>query len=108
LGVIAATNGAVPGVWLNQYHLVAQNLTADFTDADHATVTHTAEDPPRTEAVGEDNDPWREAAADFIAAVMENRPARAPIREGALTLELALAAASAAEQRAEVLISPKA
>ncbi len=104
LGVIAATNGAIPGKWINQYHLVAQRLTADFTDANHATLAYTAETPPRIETFGVDFDPWAAVAADFIAAVVENRPARIPIREGALTLELALAATVSAEQRREVAL----
>ncbi len=108
LGVIAATNGAIPGQWIDQCHLVTRRLTVDFADANHARVAYTAEDPPRLEAIGEDRNHWRAAAADFIAAVTENRPARVPLREGALTLALALAAAASAERRAEVPITPRA
>jgi len=108
LGVIAATNGAIPGQWINQYHLVTQHLTADFTDANHATLAHTAETPPRIEAFGADHDPWAAVAADFVAAIVQNRPARIPIREGALTLELALAATTSAEQGREVTLGSRA
>ncbi len=107
LGIIAATNGAIPGQWINQYHLVAHGLTVDFTDANHAIATHTAEDPPRTETIADERDPWQAVSADFIAAVQEHRPARVPIREGALTLELALAASHSAERGEQVLITPR-
>jgi predicted dehydrogenase len=106
LGVIAATNGAIPGQWINQYYLVTRHLTADFADANHATIAYTAETPPRIEEFGAEHNPWAAVAADFVAAIVENRPARVPLREGALTLELALAAAASAERRAEVQISP--
>lgn len=108
LGVIAATNGAIPGKWINQYHLVARHLTADFTDANHATIAYTAETPPRIETFGDDShDPWAAVAADFVSAIAQNRPARIPIREGALTLQLSLAAAASAEQGREVTLSPR-
>ncbi|MDT8305182.1 MAG: Gfo/Idh/MocA family oxidoreductase, partial [Anaerolineae bacterium] len=42
LGVVYATNNAIPGKWINDYRLVAQNLTADFADANHATFALTA------------------------------------------------------------------
>lgn len=108
LGVIAATNGAIPGKWINQYHLVARHMTADFTDANHATIAYTAEAPPRIEVFGDENhDPWAAVAADFVSAVVQNRPARIPIREGALTLQLALAATASAEQGREVTLGPR-
>ena len=108
LGVIAATNGAIPGQWINQYHLVTRNLTADFADSNRATVTHTAEQPPRVEVIDAERDPWHAAAADFIAAIRENRPARVPLREGALSLELALAAMASAERQDEVKLTASA
>ncbi|MCZ7545980.1 MAG: Gfo/Idh/MocA family oxidoreductase [Anaerolineae bacterium] len=102
LGVIAATNGAIPGRWINEYHVVTRNLTADFIDANHATVAHTDQDPPGIEEVGGERDAWAATAADFIAAIMANRPARIPLREGALSLELALAATASAERQKEM------
>jgi predicted dehydrogenase len=105
LGVIAATNGAIPGQWINQYYLVARNLTADFADANHATIAYTAETPPRIEQFGAEDSPWAATAADFVAAIAENRQARVPLREGALTLQLALAAAESAERGHEVLLT---
>ncbi len=41
LGVIYATNNAIPGKWINDYRVVAQRLTADFTNANTATFTRT-------------------------------------------------------------------
>ena len=39
IGVIFASNNAIPGKWLNDYHIVTQKLTAEFADANHATFT---------------------------------------------------------------------
>lgn len=36
VGVVYATNGAIPGKWINDYRAVARNVTVDFADAIHA------------------------------------------------------------------------
>ena len=38
LGVIYATNGAIPGKWINDYRLVSQKMTAEFTNANNAVI----------------------------------------------------------------------
>ena len=38
IGTISATNGAIPGLWTNDYRVVTQNVTAEFDDANHATL----------------------------------------------------------------------
>ncbi|WP_219722074.1 hypothetical protein [Deinococcus planocerae] len=40
LGVVTATNGAIPGRWIQEFQVVARHLTADFTDHNHATFHH--------------------------------------------------------------------
>lgn len=101
-GVIYATNGAIPGRWISDFRLVAHHLTADFSDANHATVTFTggADRPPLTIASERDQlaAEWR----DLLNAIRTDSVTRIPIREGAKTLDLALAATRSAEIRQPV------
>jgi predicted dehydrogenase len=97
IGVIYASNGAIPGKWINDYHVVAQKVTAEFTDANHARLTYTAGPELRTEQVESDQDMYLLEILDLYNAIVYDRPTRIPIREGALSLELALAATQSAE-----------
>jgi predicted dehydrogenase len=96
IGVIYATNGAIPGRWINDYRLVAQHLVADFTNANNATITFTdGEDrPPLT--IASERDYYVAEWRDLLDAIHNNTETRTPLREGAKTLDLALAATRSA------------
>jgi predicted dehydrogenase len=106
LGVIYATNGAIPGKWINDYRLVAQNLTAEFSDANNAMFHFTAETPVRTETIVADRDVYLAELQDLLAAIRTDGQTRTPLREGAKSLDLALAAARSAETRRELALGP--
>ncbi len=97
VGVVYATNGAIPGRWINDYRAVAQKVTVDFSDANHATFTYTAGPELRSETVASDESYHLRELLDLYAAIVEDRAPRTPIREGARSLELALAARRSAE-----------
>lgn len=105
IGVIYATNGAIPGRWINDYRVVAQRVTAEFTDANHAVFTFTAGPELRTETVASDEGYHLRELLDLYAAIVEDRAPRTPIREGVLSLELALAARRSAEMGDVVTLS---
>ena len=67
-------------------------MTAEFADANHALFTHTASPDLRTETIASDQDVYVLEILDFYDAIRHDRPRSIPIREGALSLELALAA----------------
>ena len=46
IGVVYATNAAIPGKWINDYRVVAHRLTAEFASANQATFVFT-DDPER-------------------------------------------------------------
>jgi len=96
IGVIYASNNAIPGKWINDYKVVTARVTAEFTDANHAVFTHTT-DAGRAEPVDSDADVFMRETLDFYDAIATGRPARIPLREGALSLYLALAARRSAE-----------
>ncbi len=97
IGVIYATNGAIPGRWINDYRVVAQRVTVEFNDANHAVFTYTADPELRTETVASDEGYHLRELLDLYTAIIEDRVPRTPIREGALSLDLALAARRSAD-----------
>ncbi len=96
VGVIYATNGAIPGKWINDYRLVAGRLTAEFTDANHATFTDTSGAYLKMNTIASDQDYYKLEMLDLYEAIRCDRTTRTPLREGALSLELALAATRSA------------
>ncbi len=102
LGVIYATNGAIPNRWINDYRLVAGNLTVDFSDANHAVLTYTAQEGAPTETIASEQDMYRLEWLDLIAAIRTGGETRTPMREGARSLDLALAATRSATEGCEV------
>lgn len=83
--------------WINDYRAVAQKVTVDFSDANHAIFTYTAGPELRSETVASDENYHLRELLDLYAAIVEDRAPRTPIREGARSLELALAARRSAE-----------
>lgn len=102
LGVVAATNNAIPGRWISDYHVVAQRLTADFADANHATLTLTGGNPVEVVTIASERDSRCCQLEDLLRAIREGGETRTPLREGARTLDLVLAATRAAGERCEV------
>ncbi len=102
LGVIYATNGAIPGLWVADYRLVARRLTAEFSDANHAVFTYTSQPGNPTEVIASEKDLNLAQMAQLIHAIRTDGTTRAPIREGAKTLDLALAATRSAQTGQEI------
>lgn len=99
IGVLYATNGAIPGKWINDYRVVTGKITAEFADANHATFVYTGEPEVRSEVIAGEENYYRSEWLDLYAAIRDERPAATPIREGALSLDLALAATASAEEQ---------
>jgi predicted dehydrogenase len=105
LGVIYATNGAIPNRWINDYRLVAQNITTEFRNANNATLTFTGESAPPPEQIASERDIHLAAMVDFLQAIRNGGQTRTPLREGAKSLDMALAATRAAQERREVSLA---
>jgi len=104
LGVVCATNGAIPGKWISDYRVVAQKLTADFTSANQATFTFTAEPEREPLVIASEKDFRLALVQDLLTAIRTGGETRIPLREGAKTLDLVLAAVRANAQRGEVAL----
>jgi len=102
VGVIYATNGAIPGKWINDYRLVSHNLTAEFADANNAMLHFTAETPLRTEVISSEKNVYLAELQDLLTAIYIDGETRTPLREGAKSLDMALAATRSAEIHQEV------
>lgn len=102
IGVIYATNGAIPGKWINDYRLVSQKLTAEFTNANNAIFHFTAETPVRTETISSEKNVYLAELQDLLTAIRSDGETRTSMREGAKSLDMALAATRSAETHQEV------
>ena len=105
MGVVYATNNAIPGKWINDYRLVAEKLTAEFSNANTAQLHMTGEDPLVSRSIQSDRNMHLAELLDLIQAIRTGGNTRTPIREGALSLDMALGAAESAQKRQEVLFS---
>jgi predicted dehydrogenase len=83
IGVIYATNGAIPGKWSNDYRVVARNLTAEFSDANHATFTYTGGPYLQNVSIASDQDNYRLELLDLLKAIETGGDTLTPMREGA-------------------------
>lgn len=104
LGVIYATNGAIPNRWINDYRVVTQKLTAEFANSNNATFHFTAipGNPPKV--IASERNIYLSELTDLLDAIRTGRETRTPLREGALSLDLALAARRSAEERREIFL----
>jgi predicted dehydrogenase len=101
VGVLNATNGAVPGQWTKLWQLVAERMTGRFTGWNTATLTHTS-GAPRTEEIDEQTDVFVAQLADVAAAIREKRVPEVPLSDGEGTLRIVLAAQQSAAAGREI------
>ncbi len=104
LGVIYATNGAFPNRWIKEWRIVAQNLVAEFTDWNHATFTPTDRPERAAETIASEEDVFVLQLRDLVNAIRTGGDTRTPLREGAKSLDLALAAMRSAEAHEEIAL----
>jgi predicted dehydrogenase len=105
LGVLTATNGAIPNRWDCDWRLCLPGLTADFTDANHAVFHQTHATWPSTINVAAEKDLYLAETLDLIEAIRDDRPTAVPIDEGVRSLSLALTAAESARRSQPVDIN---
>jgi predicted dehydrogenase len=97
LGVIYATNGAIPNKWIKEWRIVTQNLLAEFSDWNHAIFTPTTAPDLAPEIIASEQDVFTLQLQDLVNAIRTDGATRTPIREGARTLDLVLAATHSAK-----------
>ncbi|MEA5013219.1 MAG: Gfo/Idh/MocA family oxidoreductase [Candidatus Limiplasma sp.] len=91
LGAITGSNCAIPGRWNSGFHIVFENLVADFTDHNHGRLVFTKEE-NREELLDFDTDVFFAENEYFMAVIRGEKPEIAPIGEGFKGLALTAAA----------------
>ncbi len=104
IATLNASNIAVPGLWYKDWAVFAERMTGRFTSWNDAVLTRT-DGSAESEAIAGTTDPFVAQLADVAAAIRERRAPFIPLREGAATLRLALAAADSAEQGRELRLA---
>jgi predicted dehydrogenase len=79
-------------------------MTGRFADWNNALFTHITGEVAE-EALAGTTDPFVAQLADVAAAIRDGRPPRVPLREGAATLRLALAARRSADEGRELRLA---
>lgn len=98
IGLVSSTTGAVPDQWWFKWSLVGLDVTMVSDNPEEVTVYYTSSKPVRVETFRErGRDPMLMSEKNFIDAILEDKPTRTPIIEGAKTLQLTLAAVKSAE-----------
>jgi predicted dehydrogenase len=100
LASLTAGNIAVPGLWQKEWSIFAERMTGRFSDWNNAVLTRTVGEVGE-EVLAATTDPFVAQLADVAGAIRERRLPRVPLREGADTLRLVLAAQKSAEEGGE-------
>jgi predicted dehydrogenase len=104
IATLTGANIAVPGLWFKQWAVLAEKMTGRFVDWNIAELTHTQGE-VKSEAIAGTTDVFAAQLADIADAIRNRRAPYIPLREGAATLRLALAARRAADERREIDLS---
>ena len=104
LATLSASNIAIPGVWHKEWAVMAERMTGRFTSWNEAVLTRTQGEVMSETIVG-DTDPFVAQLADVADAIGEKREPHIPLREGAATLRLALAAVQSATEGRELRLA---
>ncbi len=88
LANISGSNCAVPMQWSNPFTVVCENVTAYFTDANHADFVLTGHKEPRRASVSDDRDVYAAETAAFITRVRGRELPAPTIEDGLQGLQL--------------------
>jgi predicted dehydrogenase len=105
IGVVYATNNAIPGKWINDYRVVSKSITAEFTNANHAEFYVTDQDPVKLITVDSERDFTKFQTLDLINAIRNGGVTKTPMIEGAKSLDLVLAAVTSSEKKQQVFFT---
>lgn len=101
IGVLHASNAAVPGRWFKQWQIVAGKMTGRFADFNAAELIRTSGE-ASSEHIASQKDVFVAQLEDVAEAIREKRPPMVPLSDGAASLRVVLAARQSAEERREI------
>ncbi len=103
IGVLHASNAAIPGRWAKQWQIVAERMTGIFADFNTAELARTQGE-VRTEKIAATVDPFILQLEDVARAIASRTAPRVPLGDGLDALRIVLAARRSAETGREVLL----
>jgi len=103
ISVLHASNIAVPGRWTKGWQIAAERMTGNFTDFNAAELVRTHPEVSSEEIAGT-TDVFVAQLADVADAIAARRAPRVPLREGAHSLAIVLAARRSADEGREVAL----
>jgi predicted dehydrogenase len=104
VGVLHASNAAIPGRWMKGWQIVAARATGVFSDWNNAEIVTHGGGEPISELVKGAADPFVAQLIDVAAAIRETRAPLVPLSDGLDTLRIVLAARQSADERREVVL----
>lgn len=104
IAALSASNIAVPGVWHKEWAVMAERMAGRFTSWNEAVLTRTVGE-VTSETIAGDTDPFVAQLAEVADAIGQKREPYIPLREGARTLRLALAAVQSAKEGRELRLA---
>jgi len=104
IATLNASNIAVPGVWHKEWAIYAEKMVGRFSSWNEAVLTPTV-DGAASETIAGGTNPFVAQLADVAAAIRERRAPAIPLRDGAASLKLALAARRSADERRETVLA---
>jgi predicted dehydrogenase len=102
VGVLNATNGAVPAKWEKSWQVISERMTGQFTGWNSAVLTHTQGDATKIERIETQTDVFVAQLADLAEAISHGRAPRVSLEDGAKTLRIALTAARSIAEKREI------
>ena len=103
IGVLHASNLAVPGRWAKRWQVIGETMVADFTDWNVAEITDTRPG-GMSQRIETSVDPFVAQLEDVVDAIGSGRAPRVPLSDGADTLRIVLAARDSADRKHEVFL----
>jgi predicted dehydrogenase len=88
---------------MKQWQIVGEKMTGLFADWNNAELVHTAGE-VRSERIATSTDPFVGQLADLADAIRSKRAPRVPLKDGAETLRIVLAAQRSADEGREITL----
>lgn len=107
IGVLNASNIAVPGRWDKGWQILARDMAGQFSDFNVAKIVPVAA-PDTAETIAAETDVFAAQLADVAEAILHKRAPRVPLRDGLDSLRIVLAARQSAQERREITLPPPA
>ena len=103
IGVLHASNMAAPGRWAKQWQVLGDKMVGSFTDWNEGEITTIGPEVSH-ERIAIDVDPFVAQLRDVRDAIIDNRPPRVLLQDGADSLRIVLAARQSADEKREIIV----